>query len=174
MIESLNSYELFKNLKTSDIYRTLSRPIIIADDIRTPENMGSIIRLGANIGALKVIFISKRANDFKTFKIAKTASGADKKISWVVVDDFSSAQQIIPLEYQIISVETSLKSKNIFETKIPEKVCFVIGNEVKGIRTEIIDQSNEVLHIPIPGFISSLNVTHALSITLFEWLRQMK
>ncbi len=174
MVESTNSYELFKDLKTSDIYRSLSRPIIIADDIRTPENMGSIIRLGANIGALKVIFISERGKDFKTFKIAKTASGADKKIPWLFVDDFISARKIIPPDYQLVSIETSSKSKNIFGTKMPEKVCFVIGNEVKGIRTEIINHSYEVLHIPIPGIISSLNVTHALSIALFEWFRQMK
>ncbi len=174
MIDSQNSYELFKNLKTSDIYKSLTRPIIIADDIRTPENMGSIIRLGANIGALKVIFISKRGKEFKIFKIAKTASGADKKITWMFVDDFSSAQRIIPVDYHIISIETSSNSKNIFETKLPEKTCFVIGNEVKGIRNEIIDHSNEVLHIPIPGIISSLNVTHALTVALFEWFRQMK
>lgn len=174
MNESSNSYQLFKNLKTSDIYLSLARPIIIADDIRTPENIGSIIRLGANIGALKVIFISKSGNKFKLFKIVKTASGADKKVPWLFVDDFSSAKKNIPHDYQLISVETSAKSKSIFETKMPEKICFVIGNEVKGIRTEILTQSNKVLHIPIPGFISSLNVTHALSIALFEWLRQMK
>jgi len=174
MNDSSNSYQLFKNLKTSDIYLSLARPIIIADDIRTPENIGSIIRLGANIGALKVIFISERGMDFKTFKIAKTASGADKKVPWSFVEDFSSAKNSIPPEYQLISIETSAKSTNIFETKLPEKICFVIGNEVKGIRTEIITQSKKVHHIPIPGFISSLNVTHALSIALFEWLRQMK
>lgn len=170
---SSSSYELFKDLKTADIYKSISRPIIIADDIRTPENMGSIIRLGANIGALKVVFISKTANDFKNFKISKTASGADKKISWTVVDDFISAQKLIPNEYQLIAIETSSKSKNIYKVNMPEKICFIIGNEVKGIGIEVMEKTNDVFHIPIPGSISSLNVTHALSVALFEWLRQM-
>lgn len=168
-----NSYQLFHDqLQFHKIYEKISRPIIIADDIRTPENMGSIIRLGANIGTEKVIFISEKATEFKNFKINKTASGAAEKINWQIVENFKMAKDLLPDNYNLIALETSEDSKSIFENKFPEKVVFVVGNEVKGINPEILQQINQQLYIPIPGPISSLNVTHALSVALFEWYRQ--
>lgn len=172
MSDSLNSFEFFRKLNTAKIYQNISRPIIIADDIRTPENMGSIIRLGANIGAQKIIFVSEKASEFKNFKINKTASGAVEKTDWKIVENFTAAKELIPNDYSIIAIETAEKSENIFKTKFPEKVAFVVGNEVKGISHEIMQQINKCLYIPIPGPISSLNVTHALSVALFEWYRQ--
>lgn len=172
MSKSLSSYNLFQKLKYSEIYNNISRPIIIADDIRTPENMGSIIRLGANIGALKVIFISNKAGEFKNYKINKTASGAATKTEWLVVENFKLAIKLLPKDYELIAIETSVDSKNIFKTKMPENIAIVIGNEIKGINPNILNQIEKKLHIPIPGTISSLNVTHALSVALFEWFRQ--
>jgi len=172
MQDSTNSYKLFKELKTSEIYSDISRPIIVADDIRTPENMGAIIRLGANIGASLVIFISENATEFKTYKIQKTASGAAEKIQWKIVPDFDTAKKLFPKDHELTAIETSSKSKNIFDDKLPERITFVVGNEIKGIRPEILEQINKQYYIPIPGPISSLNVTHALSVALFEWLRQ--
>ena len=134
--------------------------------------MGSIIRLGANIGTLKVIFISNKAREFKTYKINKTASGAAQKTDWLIVDDFKAAINILPKDYKLIAIETSGDSKNIFKSKMPKNIVLVIGNEIKGINSGILSQIETKLHIPIPGTISSLNVTHALSIALFEWFRQ--
>ena len=172
MTESKNSFELFKRLNYSEIYDRKKRPIIVADDIRTPENMGAIIRLAGNIGALKVIFISDLATDFKSHKIKKTASGAAEKIEWVMVDSFEEAKKLIPNSYNLVAIETSYDSKNIFMSKLAAEIAFIVGNEVKGIRNEIINEIELKYHIPNPGPISSLNVTHSLSIALFEWLRQ--
>lgn len=172
MPHSTNSHKLFKELKTSEIYSKIPRPIIIADDIRTPENMGAIIRLGANIGASLVIFISEKATEFKNYKIQKTASGAAEKTQWQIVKDFDSALQLLPKGQKLIAIETSAKSENIYTSDLPEKVAFVVGNEVKGIRPEVLEQIKKHYYIPIPGPVSSLNVTHALSVALFEWLRQ--
>jgi tRNA G18 (ribose-2'-O)-methylase SpoU len=134
--------------------------------------MGAIIRLGANIGALLVIFVSEKAKDFKTYKIHKTASGAAEKTKWMIVESFGSALKLLPKDYQLAAIETSSKSKNIFTVNLPERIAFVLGNETKGIRPGILKQIKNQYYIPIPGPISSLNVTHALSIALFEWLRQ--
>ncbi len=172
MSNSLSSFNLFQSLKTSEIYDKIPRPIIITDDIRTPENMGSIIRLGANIGALKVIFVSNKALEFKNYKINKTASGAAQKTDWQIVEDFELAINLLPKEYQLIAIETSSDSENIFKTQMPKNIAFVIGNEIKGISPDILSRIETKLHIPIPGTISSLNVTHALSVALFEWFRQ--
>jgi len=167
-----NSFELFQELKTSEIYNTISRPVIIADNLRTPENMGSVLRLAGNIGAQKTLFVSDIANQFKNYKINKTASGAAEKTNWKIIT-FDELEVEIPVEYQFILLETVSKSINIYDFKFPEKTAFVIGNEVNGIRQKLLDKADHILHIPIPGPVSSLNTTHALSIAVFEWYRQM-
>mgnify|MGYP001824132835 CR=1 FL=1 len=172
MNERHNSHELFQKLQTSKIYKSVSRPIIIADNLRTPENMGSVLRLSGNIGALKTLFISDTAHQFKSYKISRTASGAADKTKWKIIS-LDHLRNEIPDDYQMILLETTEKSTNIFDFNFPEKVAFVIGNEVSGIRSEIIEKVYQHLYIPSPGAISSLNTTHALSIALFVWLRQM-
>lgn len=139
--------------------------------MRSPENMGAVLRLAGNIGAMKSLFISEKPQDFKTYKIKRTASGGSEKTNWHIIppEDLISH---IPTGYQIIALETSEQAQSIFQFTFPEKVAFLIGNEVSGIRDEIIKQAKHTLYIPIPGPISSLNVTHALSIGLFAWLNQ--
>jgi tRNA G18 (ribose-2'-O)-methylase SpoU len=133
--------------------------------------MGSVLRLAGNIGAEKTIFISDVAQDFRLRRIKKTASTATENTSWEILDK-DQLQAFIPADYQIVAIETSEHAQNIFDFQFPEKTAFVVGNERYGIRPEILKQAAHHVYIPIPGPVSSLNVTHALSIALFEWLRQ--
>jgi len=167
-----SSFELFQNLNPGEIYNNISRPIIIADNLRTPENMGSVLRLAGNIGAQKTLFISETAQEFKTYKIKRTASGAYDKIDWKIIR-YEELNNEIPIDYHIISLETSKLAENIYSFKFPEKIALVIGNEMHGIRQELLNQTKQHLYIPLPGSVISLNATHALSVALFEWYRQM-
>jgi tRNA G18 (ribose-2'-O)-methylase SpoU len=172
MPDHKNSFELFQDLKTDEIYNTITRPVIIADNLRTPENMGSVLRLAGNIGAQKTLFISDSTHQFKNYKINKTASGAAEKTNWKIIN-FNEFESEIPDGFQLILLETTDLSSPVYDFKFSEKTAFVIGNEVTGIRQDLLDKADHVLHIPIPGPVSSLNTTHALSIALFEWYRQM-
>ncbi len=166
-----SSFDKFNHLKLAEIYQKISRPIIITDRLRTPENMGSVLRLAGNIGAKKTIFISDTAQQFRLRRIKKTASTANENTKWEILDE-DQLSTFIPADYQIIAIETSEKAESIFEFKFPEKTAFLVGNERYGIRPEILTQADHVVYIPVPGTVSSLNVTHALSVALFEWLRQ--
>ena len=167
-----NSFEFFRALRSNPRYQNIAKPIIVADSLRTPENMGSVLRLAGNIGAEKTIFISEIAHTFKNYKIHRTASGASEKINWSIIKELSQLHDLIPNDYHIIAIETTETAHNIFDFKFPEKVVLLIGNEVSGISEELMALAEKSVYIPIPGQISSLNVTHALSIAAFEWLRQ--
>ncbi len=145
--------------------------MILADQLRAPENMGSVLRLAGNIGAGKTVFLSDIAGQFRSYKIKKTASGAFDKTDWEISGGNRLAD-FVPGDYQIIALETSTQAQNLFDFRFPEKCAFLVGSEVHGIRPEILNQADHQVYIPIPGPVSSLNVTHALSIALFEWLRQ--
>ncbi|MCF6171058.1 MAG: TrmH family RNA methyltransferase [Bacteroidales bacterium] len=170
--ENHSSYDKFNKLNLAGIYQKISRPIIVSDRLRTPENMGSVLRLAGNIGAEKTIFLSDVAQDFRLRRIKKTASTANENTPWEIRDE-NQLSTFIPAGFQIVAIETSEKAESIFDFQFPEKTAFIVGSERYGIRPEILKQAHHQVYIPIPGPVSSLNVTHALSVALFEWLRQM-
>ena len=168
-----NSFEFFSSFRHDPAYKNLDKPIVIADDLRTPENMGAVLRLAGNIGARETLFLSDTAQDFKNYKINRTASGGEKKTAWRILPKQSlDIRAVMPDGYRIIAIETAEKATDLMETNLPEKCAFVIGSEVSGISAHIMQQVDQTVFIPVPGPVSSLNVTHALSIALFEWLRQ--
>jgi len=151
----------------------MSRPIVLADQIRSPENMGAILRLAGNIGAELCLFIVDENHSYNKIKVDRTSSGASEKVSWEVIT-LDLISDYIPDDYTIIAIETSDKAVSIYDFGFPEKTVFLVGNEVYGIRESVLEIAHNSVFIPIPGMISSLNVTHALSIGMFEWLRQYR
>lgn len=144
-------------------------PVIVTDLIRTPENIGSIIRLAANAGAERVISIETEPH--KEYKIRKTACMAWDYVELVHCspDNF---EQHIPAEYQLIALETSPTSKSIFSVALPPKMALVVGNEMHGIRPELLSRCPLHVNIPMLGAATSMNVSHATAVALFEWVRQ--
>jgi len=107
----------------------------------------------------------------RSWKIKKTASGADEKISWKIIVG-EELDKYLPPDYSLVAIETAESADNIYKSALPEKVAFIVGHEVFGISNSILKRADKIVYIPIPGVISSLNVTHALGIAAFEWLRQ--
>ena len=164
---TVHSKELFKNKK---IPKNFHPPIIIGYNIKTPENIGNIIRLGDNLGC-KEIFIVSEDKNVRSSKIRKTASSSFESVKW----SFCTLEDLkhkIPSEYEWIAIETASDSVNIFRTELPEKVAIIVGNEISGIENKLLDYCTKIVHIPIYGNNKSLNVSHSLAIALFEWQRQ--
>lgn len=167
-----NSYELFKEKKELPNLSE-NRPVIIADNIMSPMNVGAILRLAANINASKVWFVHKNDPGFRLYKIKRTSSGAGEKVDWEIITP-DILLKVIPEDYTAVAIETTEDAENIYYTKLPEKVAFIVGNERYGISDEVLQHAHKKVFIPVPGVISSLNVSHALGIGLFEWYRQQK
>ena len=141
-------------------------PVIIADRIQTPDNVGSILRLAGNIGAKKVIFTENlEINQTKIEKIARNS------LQYLEIEILS--YKAIAEQYKnIVAIETSSSATNLYETKLEKELAFVVGNEKYGASEELLNLCQKHVYIPMPGNVKSLNVSHALSITLFEWYRQ--
>jgi tRNA G18 (ribose-2'-O)-methylase SpoU len=165
-MEINDSRVLFNNGKVEPL---ASPPIVVADLIRTPENLGNLIRLAANIGIRKVVSVERVP--LKESKIRKTACMAWDYVELVHVME-EELFDILPSDYTLVAVETSAQSVNLYTTSLPEKSIFVLGNEVHGIRQELLDRCPCHVHIPMTGPATSMNVSHAASVVLFEWVRQ--
>ena len=154
----------------SEFYDENNAPIIIAIDLRTPMNIGGIIRLAGNLGCRKVLFTGDE-NQFRTAKIRRTATTGFGHVDWEFCEHYKW-QEKIPQDYQIIAVETVKNATSIFNTKLIGKFAFVVGNERYGIDDKNLESCESAVYIPMPGIVKSMNVVQAANVVLFEWLRQ--
>jgi tRNA G18 (ribose-2'-O)-methylase SpoU len=92
------------------------------------------------------------------------------KLSFLSPEDFFAS---IDPEYQLVAIETSEDSGNLYSAKLPEKIIILVGNERNGLPAEILERCELKVHIPMTGKCKSMNVSHALAVALFEWQRQM-
>ncbi len=166
-----NSYELFGKKGEHGDKPSFAQPVIVADRILSPMNVGAILRLAGNIHAAKVWFVYEEDPGFRSYKIKRTSSGASEKVDWELITP-ERLPEVLPAGYEIIALETTEDAVSIFSEKLPEKVVFMVGNERFGLQDKLIRLCHRKMYIPIPGPISSLNVSHALGVGLFEWLRQ--
>ena len=163
-----NSVVFFNDRKYPELSQ---KPIIAAWQIINPENIGNMIRLADNIGAEEVFILG---SDFqhRMSSIKKTAglSFDNVRLTFISPEDFFA--QLSP-EFQLAAIETCEDSTNLFTTQLPKNIIFLLGNERNGLPEEILQKCSIKLHIPMTGKCKSMNVSHALSVALFEWQRQM-
>jgi tRNA G18 (ribose-2'-O)-methylase SpoU len=163
---TIHSQQLFtKNSGLAD-----NAPVVVAYQIKTPENIGNILRLADNAGCKKVI-IATDDDNIRMSKVRKTAGLSYDSMNWEICP-VSELFQRIPSDYTTVALETSSDSESIFKIDLPEKMAIIVGNEIVGIDHEILDHSDLIIHIPLFGHNTSMNVSHALAAALFEWRRR--
>ncbi len=144
--------------------------IIILDNIRSLNNIGSIFRTCDSFNIEKIILCGICGTPPHR-EINKTALGATEFVNW---EYHESAKKVInnlkKNDYQIVSIEQTIDSKflNSFILKKKEKIAFVFGNEVKGVSNEILSISDHCLKIPQFGKKKSMNVSVCVGIVLWD------
>ena len=168
MTEYIKSRTFFESKKSS--HKTETHPIIVCWKLNTPNNLGNVLRLADNMACEKVIFVDESPS-FRNRNIKKTAQTSYKAVEW----HFCSTEnwkQHIPDDYHLIAIETASPSSDLYETKLPSKSVFFVGNEKVGLDDSVLKECEKSIHIPMKGHNKSMNVSHALTIVLGEWLRQ--
>lgn len=163
---------VFTNQKSEsfDRKKPIRRMEVLLDNLRSTLNVGSIFRTADGAGISKIHLCGTTPTP-EHVKIKKTGLGAEWTIPWeyhpngvdFVIDHKNN-------NYFIVSVETSLKSENIFDVKFPQNLdnlLLIMGNEVSGIDPEILALSDNIVEIPMVGVKSSLNVAVAFGIAAY-------
>lgn len=147
--------------------------ILMAENIRTPENMGMIFRVGEAFGVEQIIFTGTHGIDLST-KAKRASRSTYQRIQFSF--EINTLDSIIKLQnqgYFIIALEITKDSKPIQGFKFSEysKIALIVGSERNGISEEALKRSQQTVHIPLYGHNSSINVVSALSIALQEITR---
>lgn len=171
------SHEQIKSARPSEMSlldRQRRKIFVIADNIRSLHNVGSIFRTSEAAGIEK-LYLAGISGTPPRKEISKTAIGAEKNVPWEYHAD------IIPLlehfksqHIPIVALEHTDSSKDFQSADYTFPLCLVIGNEVDGISEEVMDYIDMAVEIPMFGMKQSLNVSVAYGITLFELIRQLE
>lgn len=167
----LKSNDLFADLAPESLFERVPHPMVIADHLMTPDNIGAMIRLADNIGASEVCFLGKE-DEHRLGKVRRAAASSRDNIRWYFSEE-TDLRKIVPEGKKIVAIDTSDNATCIYDTELPEDVAFIVGSERNGLSDELLAQCDMVVYIPVPGPTRSLNVSHAASVALFEWQRQM-
>lgn len=165
--------ELQRNSARENL-QTRKRPIIIVlDNVRSGQNVGSILRTADAMGVKKVYMggITPYPPDRQ---VLKTALGAESSVKWEHKADCRALLESLKPESSIYLVEQTLHSVTLgaAELKTSKKqVVLVFGNEVKGVSDELLTYGDKCLEIPQHGHKHSLNVAISAGIVLWEMCR---
>lgn len=147
----------------------------LAHDMDIPMNVGSLFRIADALGVEK-IYLTGNSIIPPNSKIKKTARSTEKYVPFSYEKNpIQVVEHLKAAGYRIISLELTNVSIDIREldAKPNDKICLVIGSENKGVCQELLNVSDETVHIPMLGFNSSMNVAAACSIATFEILRRL-
>ena len=144
--------------------------IIILDNIRSLNNIGSIFRTCDAFDIEKIILCGICGTPPHR-EINKTALGSTDFVKWEYSKDIEKPiQQLIIKGYEIVSIEQTSESIFLDEYKPKNKVAFILGNEVKGVSEKSLKLSNIQVEIPQYGQKKSMNVTICAGIILWDFL----
>ena len=164
-----NSVQFFKE-NPVEVPNKSAGLILAAWEVSNSENIGKIIRLAHNVGAVQVLFVQGK-EQHRLSKIKKTAGFSYDQQNWKFISEEQFINEVLT-EYSLTVLETCDGASDLFATKIPGKTVLLAGSESKGIPPYMIEKSNLQVYIPMPGGCKSMNISNALSVAAFEWLRQ--
>ncbi|WP_331828462.1 23S rRNA (guanosine(2251)-2'-O)-methyltransferase RlmB [Candidatus Blochmannia sp. SNP] len=145
--------------------------LVILDGVTDPHNLGACLRTADAAGAHMVIAPRNRSARLNG-TVRKVASGSVEYIPFIQVTNLSRTLKLLQ-NHNIWIIGTIIKSKRlIFNTELIKPLAFVMGSEGKGIRRLTQKYCDELITIPMLRAATSLNVSVATGICLFEALRQ--
>ncbi|TAL15227.1 TrmH family RNA methyltransferase [Patescibacteria group bacterium] len=153
--------------------------IVIAHNIRSTHNVGSIFRTSEGFGVRKIILSGytpypSLPSDARlphiaaklTAQIHKTALGAETMVEF----EYQTEPDLSALRaegYTIVGLEQTERSTMLQNYQAPDKIALLLGEEVNGISDELVNQCDDLLEIPMVGQKESFNVSVATGIALY-------
>ena len=148
--------------------------VVVLDNIRSAHNVGSAFRTADAFGIDRVLLCGISAVP-PSAEIRKSALGAEDAVPWAHFDDTMDAVAALKAEgYTLVAVEQTVHSRKLgkdFRREPGRKYALVFGNEVYGVRQDVVDACDLSLEIPQYGTKHSLNVSVSVGVVLWDFVR---
>lgn len=142
--------------------------LVVLDDVRSLNNVGAVFRTADAFRIEKVYLCGITASPPHR-EIQKTALGATESVDWEYVADLNEVMDREASDVHWIALEQAEGSISLqdFYPKKGKRYALVFGNEIKGVRQEVIDRCETVIEIPQYGTKHSLNIAVSAGIVLW-------
>lgn len=159
--------------------------ILIAHNLRSSHNVGSLLRTAEGLGVNKVWLTGyspypqreTRAGDNRLPHIAaktqaqitKTALGAERMIDWEYEPDIQKViEELKKRGFVLAGLEQAPNAFALPDFQPPRKLAIIVGRETEGLEAEILKVCDLILEIPMAGSKESFNVVQAAAMALYH------
>lgn len=148
-----------------------ARLLVVLDGVEDPHNLGAIIRTAHAAGASAVIVPERRCAPL-TETVERAAAGALEYLPVARVTNISQLLELLKQKgFWIYGLDE--RGKELYDRiGYAAPSAIVLGGEGKGLHQGVQKHCDTLVRIPMAGQVSSLNVSVAAGIVLFEWRRQ--
>jgi len=162
----------------------MSEVILIAHNLRSCHNVGSLLRTADGLGVKRVVLTgytpypqltgghdSRMPHEVAKLQkqIHKTALGAEATQSWEHEDSITDVIAALRADgYVIVAVEQTPRSMPLPSFAPPAKIALLVGREVEGVEPEVLALCDQALEIPMSGHKESFNVVQAAAMALYH------
>ena len=162
-----------RHVTLDDVLDTLEEPafLLVLDGVQDPHNLGACLRVADAVGAHAVIAPKDRACGLTQTAI-KVASGAAETVPYIMVTNLARTLRELK-ERDIFIVGTDDEgASELYAADWPQATAWVMGAEGEGMRRLTRETCDLLVRIPMLGSVSSLNVSVAAGVCLYEARRR--
>lgn len=152
--------------------RTEGAPLLLVlDGVTDPHNLGACLRSADAAGALAVI-VPKDKSATLTPTVRKVACGAAEVIPLVAVTNLARTLEKLKQRGLWVVGTAGEAEQDLYQQDLTGPTILIMGAEGSGMRRLTRDLCDYLVRLPMAGSVSSLNVSVATGVCLFEALRQ--
>jgi 23S rRNA (guanosine2251-2'-O)-methyltransferase len=164
-----------KQLNENDLDDVLAqheRPLLlILDGVTDPHNLGACLR-NADAAGVAAVIVPKDRSAPMTATVSKVACGAAETVPLIRVTNLARTMRALQEKGIWIVGTAGEATHDIYQAKLSGSLAVVMGAEGDGMRRLTRETCDDLIKIPMAGAVSSLNVSVASGICLFEAVRQ--
>jgi len=175
-LRKLKNSELGRKSVTEFKSATKTPIIVILDNIRSANNVGSVFR-SSDAFLIEKIYLCGITATPPNKDIQRTALGATDAVEWEYTKDtLSVINQLQSEGIYVAAIEQAENAVmlNEFTPETDKKIAIVMGNEVKGVQQEVVSAADACIEIPQLGTKHSLNVSVTCGVVLWDLFSKVR
>jgi 23S rRNA (guanosine2251-2'-O)-methyltransferase len=145
--------------------------ILVLDGVTDPHNLGACLRSADAAGVDAVIVPRDKSADLNP-TVRKVACGAAETVPFARVTNLARTLQALQARGVWVYGAAGEAEKTIYNSDLSGSVALVMGSEGSGLRRLTRENCDHLIKLPMAGSVSSLNVSVATGVCLFEVVRQ--
>jgi len=158
-----------RRVRRKEHYRRGLRPMAVAGWKTTKEhNVGSLVRTAHAAAAAEVLLVGEQE-----WNVPAAKTSQDFTDIRFLGDETAFLRHVENRGYSLVAVELDERAVSLFDAVYPERPCFLLGAERRGIPATLLDRADLIVQIPQWGLIPCLNLAVAGSIVLYDYLGKL-